>query len=480
MNLIDIKEYVQKTAKIISTISDMQVLVCSKDKKIIFDSETAVDGGCELPLLTEHAILSKSIIERKIIITDDCKRKIEGCRNCKKSESCRINAIISIPIMDGKDIYGAIGVYAENISEVERLNTHNKDFFEFLNRLVELLIMKLHEAEDTLELKETVKKLKNNSCNMPFENIIGSSSALQSLKEEARRFAKGNSNILIQGESGTGKEVLAMAIHTASNYSNGPFVAINCGAIPENLIESELFGYEDGAFTGAHRGGKIGKFELANEGTLFLDEIGDFPVHLQVKLLRAIQERKIQRLGGTKDIPINVRLISATNKNLEEAIENREFREDLYYRLNVIPLTVPSLMERKGDIGELAEYFLRIYNKALHKDIFGFDREAITALYTYHWPGNIRELQNAIEYAINCTMDSYVHIENLPRKIRRCQNDGEEEFILKPLHQVEKDYISAALRQYGTSRDGKEKAAAVLGLSLSTMYRKIKELDINM
>ncbi|MEE0741842.1 MAG: sigma 54-interacting transcriptional regulator [Emergencia sp.] len=478
MDLTDIKEYVQKTARIISSVSDVQVLVCNAKKLILYDTEAEASENCELQSLTKNSVMAKSISERKVIMTEDCKRNLEGCRNCVKRESCQINSIMSIPIMDGNNIYGAIGVYAENVSEVERLSLHNKDFFEFLNRLVELLVMKLHEEEKNRELKETVKKLKNNSCNMPFEDIIGSSAPLQELKEEAKKFAKGNSNILIQGESGTGKEILAMAIHTASGFSQGPFVAINCGAIPENLIESELFGYEDGAFTGAHRGGKIGKFELANGGTLFLDEIGDFPVHLQVKLLRSIQERKIQRIGGTKDIPIDVRIISATNKNLEEAIVNGEFREDLYYRLNVIPLIIPSLIERRDDIGELAEYFLRIYNQALHKDIFGFDSKSMTTLYAYPWPGNIRELQNAVEYAVNCAGEAYIKKDNLPKRISQYVPEKEEGLVLKPLYQVEKDYISAALQRFGTTRSGKEKAAVVLGLSLSTMYRKIKELNI--
>ena len=246
--------------------------------------------------------------------------------------------------------------------------------------------------------------------------------------------------------------------------------------MPENLIESELFGYVEGSFTGASKGGRIGKFELADGGTLFLDEIGEIPIHLQAKLLRALQERKIQKVGGSKEINIDVRIIAATNRDLELLVKEGMFREDLYYRLSVIPIFIPSLRERKGDIRQLAEYFCNIYSKALNKDIFGLEKTTLKILSEYSWPGNIRELQNAIEYAVNISSNSYLKRTDLPEKILRGRKSITETGIaeLKDLHTVEYEYIQKAIETYGNTLEGKEKAAQVLGISLATLYRKLK------
>ena len=293
----DIREYVQKTAEIISTIAEMNVLICSTDKIIVGDSKNA---GRESRYLSEDSVLSQTIDSRKMMIVDNCKNTCPGCISCPDRSHCDINAMVTIPIMDGKDLYGGIGVYANENESVTRLIKKNKDFIEFTHRMGELLVMKLKEEAQTTKLRETVRQLKNNSGTLSFDDIIGDSKELSKVKKSARLFAAGNSTILLQGESGTGKEVFARAIHTESSRGAGPFVAINCAALPENLIESELFGYVEGSFTGASKGGRIGKFELADGGTLFLDEIGEIPIHLQAKLLRALQERKIQRWAGAK------------------------------------------------------------------------------------------------------------------------------------------------------------------------------------
>ena len=469
----DIREYVQKTAEIISTIAEMNVLICSTDKIIVGDSKNA---GRESRYLSEDSVLSQTIDSRKMMIVDNCKNTCPGCISCPDRSHCDINAIVTIPIMDGKDLYGGIGVYANENESVTRLIKKNKDFIEFTHRMGELLVMKLKEEAQTTKLRETVRQLKNNSGTLSFDDIIGDSKELSKVKKSARLFAAGNSTILLQGESGTGKEVFARAIHTESSRGAGPFVAINCAALPENLIESELFGYVEGSFTGASKGGRIGKFELADGGTLFLDEIGEIPIHLQAKLLRALQERKIQKVGGSKEINIDVRIIAATNRDLELLVKEGMFREDLYYRLSVIPIFIPSLRERKGDIRQLAEYFCNIYSKALNKDIFGLEKTTLKILSEYSWPGNIRELQNAIEYAVNISSNSYLKRTDLPEKILRGRKSITETGIaeLKDLHTVEYEYIQKAIETYGNTLEGKEKAAQVLGISLATLYRKLK------
>lgn len=469
----DIREYVQKTAEIISTIAEMNVLICSTDKKIVGDSKNA---GRESRYLSEDSVLSQTIDSRKMMIVDNCKNTCPGCISCPDRSHCDINAMVTIPIMDGKDLYGGIGVYANENESVTRLIKKNKDFIEFTHRMGELLVMKLKEEAQTTKLRETVRQLKNNSGTLSFDDIIGDSKELSKVKKSARLFAAGNSTILLQGESGTGKEVFARAIHTESSRGAGPFVAINCAALPENLIESELFGYVEGSFTGASKGGRIGKFELADGGTLFLDEIGEIPIHLQAKLLRALQERKIQKVGGSKEINIDVRIIAATNRDLELLVKEGMFREDLYYRLSVIPIFIPSLRERKGDIRQLAEYFCNIYSKALNKDIFGLEKTTLKILSEYSWPGNIRELQNAIEYAVNISSNSYLKRTDLPEKILRGRKSITETGIaeLKDLHTVEYEYIQKAIETYGNTLEGKEKAAQVLGISLATLYRKLK------
>lgn len=296
---------------------------------------------------------------------------------------------------------------------------------------------------------------------------------MKRLKNDSIKFAQGSSTILIQGESGTGKEVFARAIHGESSFKNGPFVTVNCAAIPDNLLESELFGHEEGSFTGSMKGGKIGKFELANKGTLFLDEVGEMPIHLQPKLLRAIQEKKFQRIGSNKDILVKTRIIAATNRDLEKMIDAGEFREDLYYRLNVIPLIIPPLRERKEDISVLLKYFLNIYNDILDKNIRSFSPETEQFLINYKWPGNVRELQNVVEYAVNIAKDDIIKAEDLPKRL--LSGKSGETTVIKPIKEIERFYIDEALRIYGDDLSGKEKAARELGISLSTLYRKLRD-----
>lgn len=313
-----------------------------------------------------------------------------------------------------------------------------------------------------------------------FDDIIGGSERLHYTKQRAIQVASSDSTVLITGESGTGKELFARAIHYAGSRNEGPFVAINCGAIPEMLMESELFGYEKGAFTGADVGGKLGKFEFAHKGTLFLDEIGDLPLHLQVKLLRALQSRQIERVGGVNPIDIDVRIIASTNRDLEQMINKKEFREDLYFRLNVIPLDIPPLRERKEDIGNLLIHSLEKFNRLLGKNIEGFSLVATEALEKYPWPGNVRELENVVEYAVNMEGSLIIQYENLPDKIisgGKAAINQELSFKEK-MDDFQKGLIIECLKSTGLSTEGKRDCAKLLGISESTLYRRIRELGI--
>jgi sigma-54 dependent transcriptional regulator, acetoin dehydrogenase operon transcriptional activator AcoR len=313
-----------------------------------------------------------------------------------------------------------------------------------------------------------------------FERILGESRAFSEVINQAQKAALSSSTVLIRGESGTGKELFARAIHHESSRRKKQFMTINCSAIPENLLESELFGYEEGSFTGARKGGKIGKFEMADKGTLFLDEIGDMPYHLQAKILRVLEESSIEKVGGSITVPIDVRIIAATNVNLENMIELNKFRHDLYYRLNVIPLFIPPLRERKEDIALLMEHFLAKYNMRLNKNIKGFSPQVFELFMKHSWPGNIRELENVIEYVVNMETGNYINVEYLPPSFRVV----EEPVILKDIKDnntmevIERDAIIKALDRFGWSTKGKLAVAKSLGIGKTTLYRKLKKYDI--
>lgn len=292
---------------------------------------------------------------------------------------------------------------------------------------------------DINSLKHKIFSATTTKEDMGLKNIIGESSSMKMLKSKVKKIAQSSSTVLITGESGTGKELFARAIHMESKRSNNPFVAINCAAVPDTLLESELFGYVKGAFTGADPKGKIGKVEFANTGTFFLDEIGDMPLYLQAKLLRVLEQKEVVRLGSNKPIPVDVRVIAATNKNLEKLIEEGSFREDLYYRLNVLPINIPPLRERKEDIRVLTDYFVRKYTALFKKRVVGFENEVWDFLYKYDWPGNVRELENTVEYMINMLdQNGIISVSLLPQKIRFDLNKHND---LIPLEKMEIDLI---------------------------------------
>lgn len=342
---------------------------------------------------------------------------------------------------------------------------------------------KIFIFRDYKGFRDNISEYTNIKNTIKTENILGQTKIMQDLKRKVKRIALSTSTVLVTGESGTGKEVFARAIHNDGNRKSRAFVAINCGAIPDTLLESELFGYVKGAFTGADPMGKIGKFELANKGTIFLDEIGDMPIYLQTKLLRVLQERKITRVGSNKEIDIDVRVIAATNKNLKELIKENKFREDLFYRLNVIPFDIPPLRERIDDIELLIEFFISKYTNLLDRS---FEKIEITedvkkAFYRYSWPGNVRELENTIEFIVNMMgIDGIINKEVIPKNIllsERIESSMDKSTII-PIKELEEREIKKALELYGITTEDKKVIAKKLGIGIATLYRKIDEYKL--
>ena len=352
-----------------------------------------------------------------------------------------------------------------------------KPFFSGGN--IEGVVLSVRDIEEAQKL---VYHINTKTYKYTFDDIMGNSEPIKRAKNQSLLTARGNSTVLISGESGTGKEMFAKAIHYASTRANGPFVTVNCGAIPENLLESELFGYEKGAFTGASDKGKIGKFEMANNGTIFLDEIGDMPLHLQVKILHVLQNMRFERVGGNKTILVDVRVIAATNKDLEEMIANGSFREDLYYRLSVIPLMIPPLRERKDDIKLLMYHFLNKYNTFMNRKITGFTKEVENIYLNYDWPGNVREIENAIEYGVNMAFGDTISIDDVPVRILKkgehiIKIDDDNLSLADQVKHYEQQIIVRRLQKYGSNRNAKDKVAKELGLSRATLYRKLSEFE---
>ena len=335
---------------------------------------------------------------------------------------------------------------------------------------------------DFIENKDAIKNYNkiNKDYKITLDNIISESEIMEHTKQKALIASKSNSTVLITGESGTGKELFARAIHNHSDRVDNTFVTLNCAAIPDNLLESELFGYEEGAFTGAKKGGKLGKFEIAHKGTIFLDEIGDMSLHLQGKLLRVLQERELDKIGGKSNILIDVRVIAATNKNLVELVEQGQFREDLYYRLNVIPITLPALRQRKNDIPLLIDYMIKEYAHKLNKDVIGIEDDAKKTLIDYSWPGNVRELQNVIEYSINMSDSSLLNLDIIPNNIKSKYYDEKSNKYeeIRTLEDLEKEEISKALNKFKHYKKDKELVAKSLGISRATLYRKLEKYNL--
>lgn len=362
-----------------------------------------------------------------------------------------------------------------------------KGAFDYVNKPFELEQIKiiLKRAHENYKMKNKIFLLeKQKECIV--RDIIGDCDKMKDVFERINKVSKNDhATILIRGETGTGKELVAEAVHENSIRKDSPMIRINCSAIPEQLVESELFGFEKSAFTGA-ASKKKGLFEMADGGTVFLDELGEFPLDIQAKLLRFLEERKLRRIGGLQDIEVDIRIIAATNKDLEEAVKNKEFREDLYYRINVIPIDLPPLRDRDNDVLLIAQFFLEKFNKSFSKSIKGFDSEVKEKMMEYNWPGNIRELKNVIERIVILMDDDWIKLHNLPIEIQEykskkevtnipvdTQNINFEELSLeKKLDSIEKQYIIKALEETGGNQT---KASKKLGISRFTLKRKMEK-----
>jgi DNA-binding NtrC family response regulator len=361
-----------------------------------------------------------------------------------------------------------ITAYASIPTAITAMKEGAYDYIEkpFCPERTELLVKKLAEHHELIEENLTLRQRLEDRYR--FENIITKSPKMQRLIELIKIVGKSTATVLITGESGTGKELVARAIHSQSSRHNKPFIAVSCAALPESLLESELFGHEKGSFTGAYTQ-KKGKFEFANGGTIFLDEVGEMSANIQVHLLRVLEEKEFTRVGGNEPIRVDVRVISATNKDLRKAIEKQEFREDLYYRLNVVNIELPPLRERKEDVPLLAEHFLNKFAADNRKEVTGFSPDAMEFLLDYDWPGNVRELENAIERAVILAKDSLIIVADLPQEnlsLVRLSSTG------KNLKEVEKNHVLNVLRKTGGNYS---EAARILGISRMTLYNKAKE-----
>lgn len=340
-----------------------------------------------------------------------------------------------------------------------------------LVRVIERVIREASLRREVSRLRKEVHK------EYSFHQILGKSKPMQAVFDLIKRVADSPTNVLITGESGTGKELVAKAIHYNSDRKDAPFIPVNCAAIPEQLLESELFGHMRGAFTDA-KFDKRGLFEEAQKGTLFLDEISELPLMLQAKLLRAIQEREIRRVGANKPIPVDVRIIAATNLNLGEEVKAKRFRDDLYYRLNVIELKLPPLRDRREDIPLLVEAFLKKCGESRGKDVKGVSEAALAMLMDYAWPGNVRELENVVERAVTLSRGEKISADDLPPAVqgargdRRVLDEAAEKTL--PLHEIEKEYIKKILEKMGGN---KYQAAHALGIDRKTLYRKLGEIE---
>ncbi|MFZ5642608.1 MAG: sigma 54-interacting transcriptional regulator [Bacillota bacterium] len=364
-----------------------------------------------------------------------------------------------VPIRKNGEIVGALGtVVFKNISDLYKLNEK-----------ITNLRSQLDFYRDEL--------VRVNRAKFTFDHIMGNDSAFMNLKEIARRVARTNSTVLIRGESGTGKELFAHAMYTESGRKGGPFIKVNCAAVPENLLESELFGYREGAFTGAKKGGQIGKFELAHKGVIFLDEIGDMSLNMQAKLLRVLQEKEIERLGDNKPRQVDVRVIAATNRNLEEMITRNEFRSDLYYRINVVTLTIPPLREREGDLDLLTGHFLDKFNKQFGMRVDGVDDASRRLLLNHRWPGNVRELENVVERAFNILDGNIIKKEHLPLYIQNAKKHCKiyQGALPRLIEEIEREALLEALESCGGN---KVQAAERLGISRAGLYKKMNRYGI--
>ena len=445
-----VSEYTKDIFQINSLDFFKEIVNSVNDGVIVVDSNNVINSINKRGII--ELKLKSSVVDKKINIdeTDD---------------NFNENSIYQIKIDDIKyEVVGKLIQGSLDIREYNKILIFNK-------------LMNIKEDAVTLTYG-------NNKTDISY--IVGESDPMKLLKKKIKSVSNLKSTVLITGESGTGKELVARAIHSEGERRNKPFIAINCGAIPESLLESELFGYVKGAFSGANVNGRIGKFELANRGVIFLDEIGDMPLYLQVKLLRVLQEKTVVRIGSNKLIPLDIRIVAATNKDLKELVRKGKFREDLYYRLNVIPIEVPALRERGKDLNLLVNVLVDKYNNLFNKSVNKIDDEVSEMFRKYKWQGNVRELENVVEFMVSLSdkrgvIDKSMLPESFIENYKELLNDNINKSInikeILPLKEIEKLYIKKAIEKYGNTTEGKKIAAKKLGIGIATLYRKFDGLE---
>ena len=423
-----------------------------------FDTRSAADAEAGLDLLQRETL--------DLVITD---LKLPGMGGLEFLHAVkRANAALPVIVMTA---FGTVE------TAVEAMKAGASDYVLKPFSLAEMRMV-VHKELDVRRLREENRTLREElGKRYEYPNIVARSAKMQAVLAIVEQVASTNSTVLIGGESGVGKDLIAHLIHQRSRRAGGPFIKINSTAIPENLLESELFGYEKGAFTGATTS-KPGKFELADKGTLFLDEIGDVPAATQVKLLRVLQERSFERLGGTRTLKVDVRLVAATNRDLRAALEEGTFREDLYYRLNVVPIDIPPLREHKEDIPDLVNLFIERFAREAGKSIGGISPDALAALTAFHWPGNVRELENIIERGVALSSGGALQLSDIHLDATRAKAPGDAHALLPEgmtLEQWEDEMIREALKR---ANGNKSQAARLLGLSRNALRYRLSKIGI--
>lgn len=428
-----------------------------------------------------HGLMLETLLKKWQFKVSRAENGVEAIEKIKETPYDSVLMDIRMPDMDGVTALKFINAYNPAIpiimmtafSDIENaVECVKNGAYDYLTKPLDFDRLKI-----TIDKSLEHAKLKKQVQTMEIENqtqIIGSSKAITQLKELIKSFAPSDATILIRGKSGTGKELVARSIYELSQRKDKPFVTVNCGALSETLLESELFGHEKGAFTGADKK-REGRFFQANGGTIFLDEIGEISPQMQVKLLRVLQQKEIQRVGSDETLHVDVRIIAATNRNLEDEIQKGNFREDLYYRLNVVTLDVPALNEREGDIPILAQHFLTVFSKKNNKEIKGFTPKAMDCLIKHEWRGNVRELENVIERACILTYNDYIDVEQFPQLIQNLQSQKSDFENVTTLEEMEKAFILKTLKEYG---DNKSETAKQLGISRKTLHTKIKQYNL--
>lgn len=435
-----------------------KIIITDREGKIIFIN----DAYCNTVSVNREEAIGRHVIEvlgdntRLHIIGKTLKPELHGLFHTNNT-----NAVARrYPLISQGKVFGVLG----------------KDLFDNLDDL----FLMARNAEGAYKVtaipKLNVRRLElANRAKYSLNDIISKDAHILRIKKHIKTAAQTTSTILITGETGVGKELFAHAVHKEGSRANGPFIRVNCAALPESLLESELFGYEEGAFTGARKGGKPGKFELAKGGTIFLDEIAEIPLHCQAKILRVLQEKEIERVGGIETVPVDVRVVAATNKDLKKITQEGAFRKDLYYRINIVPVRIPPLRERLGDIPLLVSHFIDKYNEAFGLKVTGVSSKVMKKLERYHWPGNVRELETVIESAMNRIGKSAHKIVDIPPLEAETVEKGGSWNLKNIIDKTERDAIRSALQAVDWNM---EEAANVLEISLASLYRKINKHNI--